>query len=68
MFKAKVPIAALKGDEGLAALEEKYVLHPNQITQWNTQLLENACQDLAAGARDVFFGRRTRFSLHFTTA
>jgi hypothetical protein len=37
-FKAKVSIAALKGegDERFATLAEKFDVHLNQITQWNT--------------------------------
>jgi transposase-like protein len=41
-FKAKVALAALKGDRTMADLAEKFDLHPNQITTWKTQLLEGA--------------------------
>ena len=43
-FKAKVALAALKGDLTLAELSEKHDVHQNQITEWKRQLLENADQ------------------------
>ena len=41
-FKAKVAMAALKGDKTLAELSEKFDVHASQIVQWKTQLLEGA--------------------------
>lgn len=43
-FKAKVAIAAIKGDKTLAELAQLYDVHANQITQWKTQLQEQAAQ------------------------
>ena len=37
-FKAKVALAAVKGDRTLAQLAEQFDIHPNQITAWKTQL------------------------------
>jgi transposase len=45
-FKAKVALAALKGDKTLAELSEQFDVHPNQITDWKARLQE--------GAADVF--------------
>jgi len=38
-YKAKVALAALKGDKTLAELSEKFDVHASQIVQWKTQLL-----------------------------
>jgi len=45
-FKAKVALAALKGDKTLAELWEQFDVHPKQITDWKARLQE--------GAADVF--------------
>ena len=45
-FKAKVAIAAIKGDRTIVQLAEQFDVHPNQITAWKAQL--------EGGAADVF--------------
>jgi len=45
-FKAKVALAAIKGDRTLAQLSVQYDVHVNQITTWKSQL--------EGGAADVF--------------
>lgn len=41
-FKAKVSLDALKGDQTIVELAERYQVHPNQIASWKKQLLAHA--------------------------
>jgi transposase len=50
-FKAKVALAAIKGDRTIADLASEFGVHPNQISTWKKQLL--------AGAASVFEGGNT---------
>jgi transposase-like protein len=45
-FKAKVAIAAIKGEGTIAEIAEQFDIHPNQVTTWKAQL--------EGGAADVF--------------
>ena len=45
-------LAAVKGEKTLAELSSQFDVHPNQITQWKSQLLEQAAS--------VFNGGRSR--------
>lgn len=53
-FKAKVALAAIKGEMTLAQLAEHFDVHPNQITQWKSQL-----QEAASGVFGPGGGNRT---------
>jgi len=51
-FKTKVALEAIKGRETIAALAQRFGVHPNQISAWKRQLLE--------GAEDLFTRKNTR--------
>jgi transposase len=52
-FKAKVALAAIKGEKTLAELAQQYDVHPNQITAWKAHVVEAAWAFLAREARHL---------------
>ena len=50
VFEAKAALAALKGEETLTQLAERFDVHANQITQWKSQLLEHAADVFASAS------------------
>ena len=48
-FKAKVALAAVKGDRTIAQLAEHFDVHPNQITTWKSQLEASASEIFGPG-------------------
>jgi transposase len=49
-FKAKVALAAIKGEKTVSELAQLFDVHPNQITQWKSQLQDGAAAVFGSGA------------------
>lgn len=50
-FKAKVAIEALKGQQTLQELAQKYEVHPNQISSWKQEFLANSASVFTKGKK-----------------
>jgi transposase len=52
-FKAKVVLEAIRGERTILELATKHQLHPNQITQWKRQAIENLAKAFDDKASDA---------------
>lgn len=51
-FKAKVALAAVRGDRTLAELTSEFGVHANQISKWKRQLLDGVPGIFSEGHRE----------------
>lgn len=56
-FKAKVALEAIRGERTISELATKHQLHPNQITQWKRQAIENLAKAFDDKVSDAQVGR-----------
>ena len=50
-FKARVSLEAVQGERTINEIASEHGIHPNQVSQWKSQLLENL-PDVFSGERD----------------
>lgn len=63
-FKAKVAVAAIRGDRTLAELAQQYDVHPNQIQDWKKRVMSGAEQLFETGSHGTEDGDQKIKELH----
>ena len=63
-FKAKVALAAVRGDRTLAELAEQFDVHPNQIQDWKQKLVTKAETVFWSGVPDAADHEQIQQKLH----
>jgi transposase len=61
-FKAKVALEAIRGERTISELATKHQLHPNQITQWKRQAIENLAKAFDDRASDAQVSREVELT------
>ena len=63
-FKSKVALAAVKGEQTITELSQKFDVHPNQIQDWKKQLVTKAENVFGAGMVEAATQEQVQQKLH----
>jgi len=59
VFKAKVVLAAIRGEKTMSELAEQFDVHTNQISTWREQLLQGAYNVFDSGEKSEVAASRS---------